>query len=69
MRYIRGLDRHQSLLFPELLDEYVSENNPVRFIDAYVDGLNLLDLGFTHSVTSTTGRKPYNPAGCIYMVT
>ena len=61
MRYIKGLDRHQSLMFPELLDEYLAENNNVRFIDALVDGLNLIDLGFTHSSTSKTGRKPYNP--------
>jgi transposase len=62
MRYIQGLDRHQSLMFPELLDEYITEYNSVRFIDAFVDGLNLLELGFTHSSTSNTGRKPYHPA-------
>ena len=62
MRYIKGLNRHQSLMFPELLDEYIDESNSVRFIDAFVDGLNLFDLGFSHSSTSKTGRKPYNPA-------
>ena len=73
MRYIEGLNRHQSLMFPDLLDEYVDENNPVRFIDAFVDGLNLLELGFSHSSTSTTDLKPYNSTDLvnlyIYMVT
>ncbi|MFX0139619.1 MAG: IS1182 family transposase [Candidatus Hodarchaeota archaeon] len=62
MRYIEGSDRNQSLLFPEMIDDYVDENNPVRFIDAFVNSLDLLKLGFTHSMTSHTGRKPYNPA-------
>lgn len=62
MRYIKGINRHQSLLLPESVDDYVDENNPVRFIDAFVDGLNLSALGFTHTATSNTGRKPYNPA-------
>jgi transposase len=62
MRYKEGLNRNQSLMFPELLDDYVDENNPVRFIDAFIDGLDLLDLGFTHAITSTIGCKPYNPA-------
>jgi transposase len=62
MRYIKGIDRRQSILFPETFDDYVDENNPVRFIDAFIDGLNLFELGFTHSTTFETGRKPYNPA-------
>lgn len=65
MRYIEGTDRHQSLLLPEMIDEYIDENNPVRFIDAFVNGLNLLELGFTHSTTNHTGRKPYNPASLL----
>ena len=62
MRYIEGSDRNQSLMFPELIDEYVDETNPVRFIDTFVDGLDLLTLGFSHALTHKTGRKPYNPA-------
>ena len=62
MRYIKGVDRRQRILFPETVDDYVDENNPVRFIDAFIDGLDLLELGFTHSTTYDTGRKPYNPA-------
>lgn len=62
MRYIEGINRHQSLMFPQLLDEYIDEGNAVCFIDAFVDGLNLLELGFTRSATSKPGRKPYSPA-------
>jgi len=60
--YIKGINRHQSLLLPESVDDYVDENNPVRFIDAFVDGLNLSALGFTHATTCNIGRQPYNPA-------
>ena len=60
-RYIKGVDRRQRLLFPETVDDDVDENNPVRFIDAFIDGLDLSELGFTHSTTYDTGRKPYNP--------
>ena len=44
MRYIKGVARQQRTLFPETVDDYVDKNNPVRFIDAFVDGLNLLEL-------------------------
>ena len=62
MRYITGIDRNQATLFPELLDDYVKEDHPVRFIDAYVGSLDLGRLNFTYSQTKQTGRKPYNPA-------
>lgn len=62
MRYIQGEDRDQSLLFPESLDDYVGDSNPVRFIDAFVESLDIKEMGFTHSETKSTGRKPYNPA-------
>lgn len=60
--YITGADRNQNIMFPELVDEYVSEDNPVRFIDAYVNNLNLFDLGFTHSIPKQTGRPSYAPS-------
>ena len=41
MRYINGTDRSQTTLFPEVLDDYIQDENPVRFIDAYVDNLDL----------------------------
>ena len=62
MRYIQGTDRDQATLLPEAVDDYVTEENPVRFIDAYVDGLDLTEMNFTYSETKDTGRKPYNPA-------
>jgi transposase len=49
-------------LFPEALDDYIAQENPVRFIDAFVDSLDLQDLGFTHAVPAETGRPPYHPA-------
>jgi len=61
MRYIEGQSRDQVLVFPEVIDDYVHEDNPVRFIDSFIDMLDMVELGFTHSMTSGTGRKPYNP--------
>ena len=62
MRYIKGTDRSQTTLLPEVLDDYIQDENPVRFIDAYIDTLDLAELDFTYSETKETGRKPYNPA-------
>ena len=62
MRYIQGSDRNQTILLPETVDEYIEEDSPVRFIDAYIDNLDFFKLNFTHSQTKDTGRKPYNPA-------
>ncbi len=62
MRYIQGVCRNQITLLPEVLDDFIKEDNPVRFIDAFVDGLDMLELGFTHSEPKATGRKPYAPS-------
>jgi transposase len=48
-------------MFPELLDDYIADDNPVRFIDAFVDGLDLQALGFERAVPRETGRPPYDP--------
>ncbi len=48
-------------MFPEVIDEYIEENNPVGFIDAYVDSINLVKHGFKYATTKPTGRAPYNP--------
>jgi transposase len=61
MDYIEGSNRDQLILFPQSLDEYISEDNPVRFIDAFVESLDLKALGFRHSVLQETGRPPYRP--------
>jgi len=62
MRYVQGTDRNQTTLLPEVIDDYIQDSNPVRFIDAYINSLDLKNLGFTHAETKETGRKPYNPA-------
>jgi transposase len=62
MNYISGVNRKQVILFPEVIDEYIEEDNPVQFIDAFVDSLDLQELGFRHAELEPTGRPPYNPA-------
>jgi transposase len=61
MGYIHGQDRHQQVLFPESLDDYIDEANPVRFLDVFVNGLDLKALGFTHSTPNQIGRPSYHP--------
>jgi transposase len=60
--HVTGHYRNQSVLFPSLLDDYVDKENPVRFIDAFIDSLDLEKLGFKHSVLADTGRPSYNPS-------
>lgn len=69
MRHLQGESRKQTTLFPESLDEYVSKDNPVRVIDAFVDSLDMLDLGFTLATTKETGRKPYHPGDLLKLYT
>ena len=61
-RFVEGEDRTQSTLFPERLDEYIAEDNPVRVIDAFVDELDLSSLGFERVQPQVTGRPGYHPA-------
>ena len=60
-RFVEGEDRRQSLLLPESLDEYVGQDNPVRFIDAFVEGLDLTAAGFIRVAPKATGRPGYAP--------
>lgn len=62
MSYVQGDAREQIILFPECIDDYVEEENLVRFLDAFVENLDLKELGFTHAQTRPTGRPPYSPA-------
>jgi transposase len=62
MAHIPGHDRSQLLLLPEAVDDYVAVDNPVRFIEAFVDGLDLAALGFIGTVPKATGRPGYAPA-------
>lgn len=61
MDYIRGADRSQTQLLPPSLEDYVPEDCPARFIDAYVEGLDFQKLGFTHAQAAPTGRPSYHP--------
>src|SRR4030088_3253301 len=62
MAHITGHDRSQTLLLPESLDDYVGPENPVRFIEAFVDGLDLAAAGFIRVAPKVTGRPGYAPA-------
>jgi transposase len=62
MTHITGDDRSQTLLLPEALDDYVGPENPVRFIEAFVDGLDLAVAGFARVQSKDTGRPVYAPA-------
>src|SRR5580698_6735136 len=60
--FIQGADRHQGYLLPERIDEYVTEDNPVRVIEAFVEELDLGKLGFPRVQANATGRPAYHPA-------
>jgi transposase len=61
MAHIPGFERSQLLLLPETVDDYVGSDNPVRFIDAFIDGLDLVDAGFAQVQPKSTGRPGYAP--------
>src|SRR6266513_2256338 len=61
MDYIRGVNRNQVILFPESVEDYITEENPVRFIDAFVSSFDLAQLGFTRAQPAETGRPAYDP--------
>lgn len=65
MNHRSGIDRSQTLLFPESLEDYVSADNPVRFLDAFVASLDLFALGFARARCADTGRPPYDPAALL----
>ena len=60
--FIQGVDRAQATLLPEYLEDWADESNPVRVIDAFVDALDLGDLGFSTVAPADTGRPGYHPA-------
>src|SRR5258706_16272519 len=61
MAHVPGQSRYQSTMFPEVLDEVVSIDAPVRVIDAFVDTLDLAALGFSKVAAEEMGRPPYAP--------
>ena len=60
--FVEGIDRSQRTFLPAMLEDYVAEDNPVRAVDAFVDGLDLGKLGFTRVEPLVTGRPCYHPA-------
>ena len=61
MGYISGESRNQIYLLPESVDDYIGEDNPVRFLDAFVGKLELGELGFQHAVPAEVGQPAYDP--------
>jgi transposase len=66
-RFIQGEHRTQSTMLPEQLDDYVTEHNPVRVVDVFVDNLDLRELGFDGITPADTGRPSYHPAVLLKM--
>ena len=71
MKYIKGEDRRQYVLFPACLDEYIEQDNPVRYIDAFVDSQDLEELGFNHTKREAPrngGRPSYDPSDILKLL-
>jgi len=61
-RFISGVDRTQTTLFPPCVDDWIDEENSVRVVDAFVDALDLAELGFARVEPAATGRPSYHPS-------
>ena len=61
-RFIEENARSQSTLFPELLDDYISQDNPIRVVEAFVEGLDMHGMKFNRVEASNTGRPGYRPS-------
>lgn len=64
-RFVDGIDRSQGLLLPDRLEDYVHEDNPVRVVDAFVEALDLSELGFEAASRAAGGRPAYHPAALL----
>jgi transposase len=62
MHHIQGCDRDQTLLLPNSVADYIGPDNPVRFVEAFVDQLDLQETGFSRIEPKETGRPGYDPA-------
>jgi hypothetical protein len=60
--FVQGVDRQQTTLLPECLDDWVDEGNSIRAVDVFVDALELRDLGFDGVDPASTGRPAYHPS-------
>src|SRR5271167_2457930 len=61
-RFVEGVDRGQTTLFPECLEDWIGEDNPVRVVDVFVEELDLAELGFDGVDPAATGRPAYHPS-------
>src|SRR5262249_34496787 len=61
-RFVEGVDRGQATLFPQYLEDWICEDNPVRAVDVFVDGLDLAEHGFSGIEPEATGRPSYHPS-------
>lgn len=61
-RFMEGQDRRQQTMLPACLDDYITEDNPVRVVEAFIDELDLCALGFERVQPAATGRPAYHPA-------
>ena len=61
-RFVEGIDRGQTTLFPECLEDWIGEDNPVRVVDVFVEELDLSELGFGGVDPEATGRPSYHPS-------
>ena len=61
-RFVEGIDRGQATLFPECLEDWIGEDNPVRVVDVFVEELDLAELGFGGVEPEATGRPSYHPS-------
>ena len=61
-RFVVGEDRSQGALFPERLDDFITEDNPVQVVEAFIESLPLDELGFAGVEPKDTGRPAYHPS-------
>ncbi|MFC2042984.1 transposase [Chloroflexota bacterium] len=67
MHHIEGQDRNQLPLFIEALADYISADNLVRFLDAFVETLDIKALVFKNTTFKYTGRAPYRPGDLLWL--
>ncbi len=68
MPHLQGTARDLVLEFPPTLDNYITADNPVRFIDAFVDQLDLQTMGFKRALANPLGRPSYAPADLLKLI-
>ena len=64
MRYIEGVDRRRKISFPEYIDDYITDENSMRVIEAFVDSLDIVELEFTKSIGDGSFEKQKNRPQC-----